>query len=381
MTTLPALAPVSKLPAELRGLLGMIADRLQAWPGEGEAGDGWAELSARFVGVGLGVPRMTGWRLLKAATSLLGLVPMKAADAERAGVVLAGGARRQSAPGTVYRVPAAVARVLRLLLAAGVVDWHPPAEVTSRVWWKVEGIDPNAERGTCRCPHPHHEDDPEARRPGRARCAYRRLEGGTWALTCQICQDGEGRPLAMFARRGAGGVVEASLSHRSHAHGGRSGEDDLAGFTSREHAIRSKRRLGIALSYHEEREAERLRVARFAPPAPPPSQTSPADGRPPLSRRDETVPDPLPIGSPAKPVPDWLDGVEAAAASVVEAARRAAAAVVARIGALRPQAAHQGRLRRPDVRTPDEQRRGPARPPARPPGDWDPWVRVEPATG
>lgn len=362
--TLPSPPRLSNLITPEQGaILAMMVKRARPWPG----GGWWVELSARFVGVGLGVPRMKAWRLLRSLSSQLSLSSMRGREAERQGVVLGGGRKRLSRPGTVYRIPDAVHRLGQLLIATGAIWWHPPS--TSRTWWAVRGLDVQRARGTCYCPHPHHQGD-------RARCAFERHASGTWHLTCQRCEDGAGRPLTFFARQGPNGI-EASLTHRAHVHGGRGGEGDLHGFTSAEHRIRSKRALGLPLSYHEESAAEAARVSSMAPP-PAPSMTEagePAGERISLSHRDSTDQRTDLLVEDASAVPGF-SAVARAAGEWVDALRCA-------VEDARRRAAVRGPWRRPKARRrrPDDERAGEHRsgaPPTRHDAEGNPWRLVFP---
>lgn len=287
-------AAVAKQGKNEAALLAMIARRAEPWPsGDGE----WAELSCRFVALGLGITRMQAWRLLDRVGQALGLVALPGAAAERAGVTLR--ARTTWRKGTVWRIAGKVIDEARSLLAKGTIAWHPPD--TARTWWAVRGLDPNKAKGTCFCPHPDHQGV-------RPRCAYTRHTDGTWALTCQLCADGAGRPLTFFARQA--GRVEASLTHRAMAADGRQGMDVDA-----ELRIRSKRTLGIYVHPAEEREIE-LRRKKIDPSKPYPAafkREAPGSpegaGRCSLSQRDTPQvndlldPDPA-TGVPLNPEPD-----------------------------------------------------------------------------
>ena len=133
-----------------RALLGMMAKKANQWPGQPD--EAWVELSARFVGRGLGIPKTTSHRLLKKVMSTLDVSGMKWKSALEQGLDIRG-ERKGPFFGTVWKMPRTLLTHLENLLESGIIDWNPPD--TSRSWWVVEGLDPTKSSVTCWTPLPH----------------------------------------------------------------------------------------------------------------------------------------------------------------------------------------------------------------------------------
>jgi len=217
-----------RLSGRIRASMGVVARKISPWPGCPD-GDGWVEVSVRYLARGVDLPQTSAWRILRLVMRLLGASAYRGDTPERQRFIREVLGRRKVPRGCIWRIPGPAARALRAALDRGDVAWTLPHSLSRRRWFPVTGWKASS-KGTCRCPHPEHDEGSPSRRRlprrGRATCAYTRHGDGTYHLTCQTCVDGYGRPITLFGVvDDTSGRLEASLTHRAMAGGGKDGAD------------------------------------------------------------------------------------------------------------------------------------------------------------